>query len=524
MKFHDGDGLMSNNKIVKSSLIVMLFVITGKVLALIRDSLVAARFGTSHVTDIYMFSIGLVYLLTSVSYGLTTTFIPVQSEHIKKCEKEENNKFVNNVLNVSLLATLVVTVICIVFSKYIILWFAPGFAENPKVFSTSVEITRVMFLSLFFISAQSVLAGVLQAHKQFYVPAAMATCSNIIYILYLVLFAKKYGVYGFAWATVVGFFVQYAINVPEYKALGYKYRLYIDFKDKELRRMLLLMIPVVISTSTVQLNLFANRYFATKLGEGYVASLDFSNKLNTIVDEVFATTISMVIYPTLAGFAVSENHKEFNRTLIKAINVILMVMVPAAVATAVLRVPLVTVIFKRGKFGNSAVLLTASALLFYCPSMIANGARGILNKGFYSIQDTKTPMINGFLGIGINVILSAILYKSMKVSGLTLASSISAILTTIFLISQLRKKAEDIKISKIFSPFIKVIISSLIMGVVLYIMNILLVGVFGSGMKGSLIALISSFVIGSVTYFLSIHFMKLEEYMYLLDIIKKRFS
>lgn len=515
---------MSSNKIIKSSIVVMIFVIIGKVLALIRDALVASRFGLSSSTDIYMFSIGLVYLITSVSYGLTTTFIPVQSDHIENYERDRNNRFVNNVLNVSMLATAVITVLCIIFAKYIIIWFAPGFTKHAVVFKTSVDVTRVMIISLFFVTAQSVLAGVLQAHKQFYAPAAMATCSNIVYIVYLAFFAKQYGIYGFAWATVLGFFVQYAINVPQYKMLGYKYRLYINFKDKELRRMLLFMIPVVISTSTVQLNIFVNRYFATLLGSGYVSSLDFSNKLNTIVGEVFANTISTVIFATLASLAAKNNYEEFNRTFIKAMNVILMVMIPASVATAVLRVPVITLVFMRGKFNASAVSLTASALLFYCPNMVANGVREILNKSFYSVKDTNTPMINGIIGILINILISAALYKSMKVSGLSLASSISGIVTTVFLVSQLKRKVKKLDTRKILGPLVKMTISSAIMGGILYLINLVLVRFLGSGTKASAAILLVSLVIGSIVYFVCVKLMKVEEYQYIAELARKKFS
>lgn len=513
---------MKENKIIKSSLVVMAFVIVGKALALIREALVASRFGVSSNTDIYMFSIGMVYLLTSVSYGLTTTFIPIQSEHIEKQDTKKNNAFINNVLNISLLATAIVTVFCIIFSKQIIIAFAPGFTKDPKVFYNSVSITRVMFISLFFVTAQSILAGVLQAHKHFYVPALSATCSNIVYIIYLVFFAEKYGIYGFAWASVMGFFIQFAINIPQYKKLGYKYKLFIDFKDKELIRMLLLMIPVVISTSTVQLNLFANRYFATLLGKGFVSALDFSNKLNTIVDEVFATTISIVIFPTLASFAAKKNTEEFNSTFIKAVNVVLMIMVPAAVATAILRIPLVTVIFKRGAFDDSATAITASALLFYSPSMIANGLRGILNKAFYSVHDTKTPMINGLIGIVVNILISFSLFRIMKVSGLTLSSTIAGFITTIYLLVQLEKKIPNLNIGKISNTLLKIILSSTAMGVFLYLFNKFAVLQFGSNMKGSLIIILSSAAFGSIIYFVCIYFLRVDEYMDMVQLIKKR--
>jgi putative peptidoglycan lipid II flippase len=514
---------MHENKVIKSSIIVMGFVIIGKVLAVIRDMLIAAKFGTTYNSDIYMFSIGLVYLLTGISYGVTATFIPVQAEHIEKMDKEKNNKFVNNVLNISLLFTLLLTAAGIIFSKNIVATFAPGFTKEAYVFEASVRITRIMLISLFFISAQSVLAGVLQAHKHFYVPAAMATASNIIYILYLVLFAQKYGIVGFAWATVIGFFVQFAINVPEYNILGYKYSLYIDFKNKELQKMLILMIPVIISTSTTQLNLFVNRYFATIVGEGAVSALDYSNKLNTLVDEVFATSISMVIFPILASFAAQNNEEEYKRTLLKSINSVLLIMIPAAIATAVLRYPLITVLFKRGAFDDAALKLTAGTLLFYCPAMIANGTRGVLNKAFYSIKDTSTPMINSLIGIVVNGLLSFFLVKYMKTAGLTLAASVSIIITTIFLIKDLNKSIKGLNVKGIMVCFGKVLFASLLMGAIIYVINKIVAIWSGSGMKGSLISLIISFVIGSAVYFLTVYLLRVEECTYALNIIKKKF-
>lgn len=515
---------MRENKLIRSSLVVMGFVIVGKILAVFRDALIASKFGATYNTDIYMFSIGLVYLLTGISYGVTTTFIPVHTEHIEKDGKEKNNEFVNNVLNISLLFTLIITVLGMLFSAGIVKTFAPGFTKELLVFQTSVRITRIMFISLFFISAQSVLAGVLQAHKHFYAPAAMATCSNIIYIIYLVLFSGKFGITGFAWATVIGFFVQYAVNVPQYKLMGYKYRLYINIKDKEIQKMLILMIPVVISTSTTQLNLFVNRFFATNVGEGAVSALDFSNKLNTLVDEVFATSISMVIYPVLASFAAQNNVEEYKKTLLKSLNSVLLIMVPAAVATAVLRYPLIRVIFKRGAFDENAVSLTAGALLFYCPAMIANGTRGILNKAFYSIKDTSTPMINSIIGIVINAALSVVLVRYMKVAGLTLSASISIIITTIFMIRDLNKSKQNIEIKKVAVSLCKVIIAAVVMGFLIYFINYNLINKIGIGSKASFLSLIICFIFGSAAYFAAIYILNVEEYRYLTNMLKNKFK
>lgn len=515
---------MKSKKVVKSSLVVMSFVIIGKILAFIRDALIASKFGTSYNSDIYLFSIGLVYLLTSVSYGLTTTFIPIHAENLEKENFNKANKFVNNILTIYVLITFMVTIIGMVFTKYVIVAFAPGFTNNPVVFESSIHITRIMLLSLLFLSAQSVVTGVLQAHNEFYVPAAMATCSNIIYLIYLAFFAQRFGINGFAWATVVGFFVQLAINLPTYKRLGYKYRPVIDLKDKGLYVMTMLMIPVVISTSTTPLNLFVNRYFATNIGEGAVSALDYSNKLNTIVDEVFAMSISMVIYPLLSSCAAEDNIDQYKSILVKSLNTVLLVMIPAAMATAVLRYPLVTVIFKRGQFNNEALMVTAGALLYYTPAMVASGVRGILNKAYYSLKDTKTPMMNSFIGIFLNAVFSFTLMNKMKVAGLTLSVSIALIFTTLTLFYKLNVKLNDIGMRKIRNTFIKVCVASLAMGVVLYYTNRIVAGRYGVETVGSLISLIAGFISGTVVYMISIYFLNVEEFKYFINSATMKFK
>lgn len=517
---------MSQNKIMKNSAIVIVIIIIGKLFAFTRDILVTSKFGASYSTDIYMFAIGIIFLLTTISYGLTTTFIPIHSKLLedKEISKDKKNKYVNNVINASALFTIVLMLLGIIFAKYIVIGFAPGFKNNPIIFSSAIKIVRIMFLSLVFLSIQSVITGVLQAHKQFYEPAAMSTASCIVTILYLIFLSDTFGIYGFAFATVIGFMLQLIINIPKFRRLGYVYRFYIDFKDPGLSKLIRLMIPVIVSTSVVQLNLLVNRYFATTLYEGAVTALDLSNKLNIIMYEVFAIAISMVIYPTLSSLIAKNNKEEYNNALIKALNVILLITVPAAVAMAILSYPIVSIIFRRGAFDSNSAHLTAMALTFYCPAMVAYGVRDVLNKAFYSINDTKTPMVNSIIGIIINILLNILLIKSMAVSGLTMATSIAISITTIFLLSSLKGKLKGIVLTKLYKSTGKICISSLIMGIVLFFINKLCVLKLGNNSSGSLISLILCFPVGVLVYLLSVRILKLEEYEYFMAMIHKKFK
>ncbi|WP_368489982.1 murein biosynthesis integral membrane protein MurJ [Clostridium sp. BJN0013] len=513
---------MTGKKVIKGSAVVMLLIIVGKILALIRDALIAAKFGATYITDIYNFALGIVYLLTTVSYGLTTTFIPLHWEHIQKGNKKERYNFVNNIINISSLFTVIITVLLILFSKQIIYVFAHEFTYNNLIFSQFVEIVRILLLSLIFVTLQSVVTGVLQAHKNFYEPAAMALMSNLVYIIYLVFLTSKYGMKGFAVATVIAFFIQFAVNVPKYRKLGYGYKFILNFKDKYVTQMFRMMIPVIISTSLIQLNVFVNRSFATNIYFGAVTVLDYANKVNTLAYEVFAIGIAMIVYPTLSELAVKNNILKYKKALVTAITSIMIIMVPAAVAIGILRYPLIDIIFKRGAFTLQAANLTSSALLFYCPAMVAYGLRDILNKAFYSIKDVKTPMINSFIGIVLNIIINFFIIKYMKVSGLALATSVSAIVTTLLMLWNLNKKLQGIELGRIFFGFFKIVLSSIIMGIAIYIINDICKNVISSIMVGSLTSIVVCFIFGSTIYFMCLYFFKVEGFRYLVDEFKMK--
>lgn len=513
---------MKENKVLKSSMIVMLFVILGKVLAIVRDSLMFAKFGTSHSSDIYVWCFGIVYLFTSLGYGLSTTIIPVLTDYIETKEIKERNSFVNNVTNTSMLLTVIITGVGILFSYYIVFYFANNLSNDPIIFNLTVKILRIMFLSVLFLTLQGVVAGALQAHKEFSIPAAMAAVANIIYIIYLSLFVDKFGLTGFAITTVLAFFIQFVINVPKFKKLGYKYKFEVDFKDKDLRKMFILMIPIIISTATMQFNLFINRSFAMGLYEGAASILDCANKVTLLTYEVFAVAVSMIIYPILSTFIVQNNQEEYKKSLVKSINIINLVMIPAAVAIVVLREPLISVLYLRGKITLDNVKLISDALVLYSPTMIAYGLRDVLNRAFYSAKDTKTPMIYSMVGVLINIGFSAVLYRYMSVPGLTLSSSISSVVITSMLLFKMNKKFKGINFNSMVKTLGKISIAAVIMAAVIYLIKRIFLMNLAAVFTVNLMILFVCAIVGIVLYFVLTYILKIEECLYVWSVFKNK--
>ncbi|MDO6355547.1 murein biosynthesis integral membrane protein MurJ [Caloramator sp. CAR-1] len=514
---------MTKSSILKGSVFIILFTILSKFLGFLRETLLAYKFGASYDTDIYTFAIGLVMLIfNSIGSGIGTTFIPILTEFIERKSKEDRIRFVNNVINIVGILVIGFILFGIIFSKYIVMVFAPGFKGELVVFNKAIVVSKLMFISMIFIAMQSIFTGILQSHKEFTAPAFVGVLMNVVIISYLALFAGKFGVYGLTIATIVAYFVQFAFLIPKFKKLGYYYEFYLNIKDENIIRMVKLMAPVIIGVSVSQVNFLVDRMLATTVGEGSIAVLNFANKLNMFVYGIFAVAITTVIYPTLSTYSAQENLKAYKNALIKGINVILLIMLPATIGMMILRQPIVDIVFKRGAFDSGAAYLTSIALLCYSPGMIFIGVRDVVGRAFYSIKDTKTPMINSVVGVILNIILNIILVKFIGVAGLALATSISVTVVTLLLIRSLNRKIEDIGMKKLISSFNKMLLSSLVMGAVVFVLNKFLQLKFGTGFKGDVISVFGCAFVGALVYFGMVHALKLEEFVYVLDMIKRK--
>ena len=286
--------------------------------------------------------------------------------------------------------------------------------------------------------------------------------------------------------------------------------------------MFLLMIPIIISTATMQFNLFINRSFAMSLYEGATSILEAANKVTLLTYEVFAVAVSMIVYPILSTFIVQNNYDEYKKSLVKSINIINLVMIPAALAIVILREPIISILFLRGKFVVGDVKLVSTALIFYSPTMIAYGVRDILNRAFYSAKDTKTPMVYSVVGVLINIILSAILYRYMSVPGLTLSSSISSVVITLLLLVEMNKKFKGIAFNSMLKTLGKISVASIIMGAFVYtIKRIFLINLVPTFIVNAMILLIC-LILGMIFYFALTNLFKIKESLYLWNFLKEK--
>lgn len=505
----------------KATIVVIIITLISKVTGFLREILLGNAYGASYITDAYLISLTIPQtLFSSIAAAITTTFIPLYSRIRVDGGPGEDIRFTNRVLNVVLVSSASLAVLGMVLTRPIVSLIAMGF--KGEVLELAVSFTRITFPMIVFIGICQVFIGYLQANSEFALPALIGIPSNAV-IIAMLLLSDTVGPYGLVLGTLAGAVIQAVMLLIGAFKKGYSYRSELNFRDSYVVNVITLAFPVMLGSTVQQLNALIDRMLASGLAEGSISALNFANKLNGFAYGLFTVSLATVIYPLLSRLSAEKDMAGFKEKLVKSLNVITLIILPITVGAVVLRQPIVSVLFERGRFDARATAMTASALMFYSLGMVFYGYRDVLNRTFYSLQDTKTPMINGMLTVALNIVLNLILVRFMQHNGLALATSLSAVVMTMLLFANLRKRLGGIGGRKLVGAFLKCGAASLIMGFVVYWLN----GFAARHLplsSGVTSILVLGFMIGfgALLYFALVYLFRVEEVGWLADMARKR--
>lgn len=505
----------------KATVILIVITLISKVTGFLREILLGSAYGATYVTDAYLISLTIPQtLFSSIAAAITTTFIPLYSRIRVEGRSGEDIRFTNRVLNVVLMSSVSLAVLGMFLTRPIVSLIAMGFEGD--VLDVAVSFTRITFPMVVFIGICQVFIGYLQANNEFALPALIGIPSNVV-IIAMLLLNDTVGPYGLVLGTLGGTVIQAVILLIGAFKKGYSYRRELNFRDSYVAKVITLALPVMLGSTVQQLNALIDRMLASGLPEGSISALNFANKLNGFAYGLFTISLATVIYPLLSRLSAEKAMASFKDKLVKSLNIITLIILPITVGAVVLRQPIVSVLFERGRFDARATSMTASALMFYALGMVFYGYRDVLNRTFYSLQDTKTPMINGMLTVALNVVLNLILVRFMQHNGLALATSLSAVIMTLLLFANLRKRLGGIGGRKLFDAFLKCGAASLIMGLAVYWLDGFIAR-FVLPVNGLMSLLVLGVIIafGVLLYFALVYIFRVEEVTWLADIARKR--
>ncbi len=510
--------------------------IISALLGLLRDRLLAGRFGAGEELDIYYAAFripNLVYGLL-VSGGIIAAFLPVFSEYFNK-DKKKAWDLTSNSLNVFLLFSILICGLLFIFAPYLVRFVVPGFSAEHR--ALTVLLTRIMFLSPIFFGVSNIFASILQYFNHFIVFALSPIFYNLGIIFGILFLAPRFGVVGLAFGVVVGAFLHWIIQIPSALINGFKYKPIFNLRSKGLKKIVYLMIPRTVSSFVTQFNLIIVTAIASTLGAGNISIFNFSEHLRAMPIHVIGGSFAVASYPFLAKAWASGEKRKFLSNVSVTFRQSLFLAIPISFLLFLLRGQLVRIFLGTGKFSWTDTRLTAACLGVFVIGIFAFCLIPFLARIFYSLQDTKTPLAASLITLPVAAGFSFLFVhffsfenwfyrffanllnlgdiENISVLGLPLAISLSGIFQAIFLLLLFKRRVKDFSLASMLISLKKILLASILMSFCVYFslsltanfLNVLTV-------KGVLIQAITGVLAGILSFWLFGYFLKIEELRY----------
>ncbi len=418
-------------RLARSFGLVAFLTLIASFLGYVRDAAMAARFGASMVTDAYFaaFFVPNTLSLILLSNSVAIIFLPIFVEAFKK-DKKNAWQVAYSLFNISfLLLTAVVLLASITAELWMPILYS-GFPESTM--QLTITLTQILMPMLIFIGLSTMVTAVLNSFDHFAIPAFAPVLSNIIVIIAIVLSYYWWDIIGVAIAVTLSALAQLLIQFPILKQFGSRYRLSLSFKDPMVVRVFRLAVPLIIYFAIAYASQAVERNIASSLIEGTVSAVSYATNLFRVPIAIFAGSIGTVIYPRLSHEAANEANDQFASSMSRAIGATTMFLLPLSCWLLINSETLVNALFGFGRFSAEDVHLTSVILAGYAIGMTANGITRILQRAFYAIQDTMTPVLVEVVSFVLYTALVILLVKLIGTIGLGIARSVYFILVVLF--------------------------------------------------------------------------------------------
>lgn len=410
-----------------------------RVFGFVRDAVVASVFGAGMVTDAFFTAFRIPNLLRR-QFGegaFSQAFVPIFAEYHSQRSVEETRTLLNHVTGLLCVVLFVITLAGILAAPLVVYLTAPGFANDPVKYALTVDLLRVTFPYILFISLAALCGGILNTFNRFAVPAFTPVLLNISLIGFALAAAWfQPPIMALAWGAFFGGMLQLGFHLPFLKRIGFLPQIRPAWHDPGVRRVLLTMGPALIGVSVGQISLLLNTAIASFMGEGRVSWLYYADRLMELPAGVLGAALGTILLPSLSKRHAEGNRGEYSQMLDWGLRLTILLTVPAAVALAVLGQPLVATLFHRGHFLWQDVLMTEQALIAYAVGLVALIAVKVLAPGFYARQNVRTPVKIAIFSLLVTQGCNLVFYltTSLQHVGLALSVSIGALCNAGFLL------------------------------------------------------------------------------------------
>ena len=444
-----------------TSFLVTLVMVLGYVLSFVKEATVANYYGVSSLVDAYTIALTIpVTLFALVSVAIQSVVIPIYSDILYKRNKEEANRYINGLIFVVAIISIVLIGMFELAASPLVSIFAPGFDSDTH--SLAVNLLRICLPVILFSLIDKIFLGLLNVHKQFVWPSIAIYFQNIAIICTIIFLYDQLGIVAACIGQIIGEGLQFAFLLL-LATKFYHYEFVFDIKNPQIVESLKKSLPIMWSISVAEICAVINRAVASFLFAGSIAALGYASKLNGVLISFFTAAVSTIIYPLFAESSAKNNIEQLNKRVNFILSAYTFFLIPLMLWVLCYKSEIVEMVFARGAFDKDAIGITQSLFGCYVVGIIFMAFRETTTKVFYSLKDTKTPAVNATIGVVINIILNVTLPFIFGVEGLAIATSLTAAIISCRLIAMLVKRNEGIKLSYIKKNIIPVAIASVIM-------------------------------------------------------------
>ena len=527
--------------VARNAGIISLAVMASRVLGLARDQVFAVFFGAGLHFDAFITAFRIPNLLRDLlaEGALSSAFVTTFTQTLSSKGKDEAIRLSNRVATLIILFITAISVLAWIYAPAIVRMLAPGFFDVPGKAALTIELTRIMipFLLLIALAAQAM--GMLNAFNIFGLPALSSAFFNIGSIVGGLLLGFSLGpmiglspIAGMAYGTLIGGFLQLAVQWPSLRRRGIRYRPDFSLSDPGVRQILRLMGPAIIGTAAVQINVFVNTNFASEIIDpatgavlnGPVSWLSYAFRFMQFPIGVFGVAIATATLPTLSRSTANPNNIEFRQTLAHSLALVFLLCIPSALGLIVLGRPIVALIFEHGKFTSFDTVQTANALAAYSVGLAGYAAVKVLSPAFYALNDARTPMLVSLGSIAVNYAMNTLLVETFGHVGLAFSTSAVALVNFLLLALLMRRRIHRLEGRHLGKIVIRISAASLLMAATAWGASELAATLPLQGLALHLIQVLGGIGSGALVFYFACRLLRVDELDEALNAVAGRFA
>ncbi len=425
-------------------------------IGLVRQNLISRTFGTGPEIDAFNIANQFPTLIFSLIAGgaLASAFIPTFTGFLEKDDHTGAWRLASSIVNLALLLLVATSLLAAVFAPQVVRYIlAPGF--NPQKQALTAALLRIMLISPAIFGVSGLLMGVLNSHQVFLLPALAPSMYWIGMILGVLLLAPGMGIYGLAWGVVLGACLHLGIQLPSLLKVNGIYFPTLGLDLPAVREVGRLIAPRLLGVAAVQLNFLVNVRLASGMPEGSATAIAVAWMVVTMPQVAIAQAIAIAALPTFSAQVARGELIEMRASLAATLRAVVLLSLPASLGLVLLRDQIVALLFQYGKFDAHSTDLVAWALLWYAAGLVGQSVVEILSRAFYSLHDTKTPVLIGTAAMTLNIVFSLLFsYLFTRIhwaphGGLALANSLATALEMIGLLVLMRRRLNGLDGSRL---------------------------------------------------------------------------